>query len=298
MSLLGVLPYWQLGPWDIGPLTIHSFGLAIVIGLVLAITLGGNRFEKITGRAPEEFHNLAIYLIIFGWMFSHIFEVVMYQPHSIREDPLILFKVWGSISSVGGVLGGVIAFLIWAYRKPGEDHLMWANVAGWTLPFAFFWGRVGCALVHDHPGKDATDFALWNWIYEKSGGSLPEVFPLAMEFPDGVIRHDLGFYEAIWWFFLAVLFFFLGRKPRRRGFYLWLLPLLYAPVRFMLDFLRLEPNAALHGDVRYLGLTPAQYTVIGFFLLGLYLFKKYRNAPVEEWESLKNSSQAKAKTSS
>lgn len=284
MSVLGVLPYWQLGPWDIGPLTIHSFGLAIVIGLVLGLWLCGNRMHKIKGIEPERVHNFAIFLIIFGWIFSHIFEVVMYQPHAIRENPLILFQVWGSISSVGGVLGGIIAFLIWARRNPNEDTIAWANSGAWTLPICFFWGRVGCALVHDHPGKDATDFALWNWIYEKTGGAVPEIFPLAMEFPDGVIRHDLGFYEAIWWFFLAALFLFLGRKPRRRGLYLWLLPLLYAPVRFMLDFLRLEPNAVLHGDVRYLGLTPAQYTVIGFFAVGIYFWTKYRNAPVEEWE--------------
>lgn len=285
MSVLGVLPYWQIGPWDIGPLTIHSFGLAIVTGLIMGLYLGGERLMRLNDQDPERFHNFGIFLIIFGWIFSHVFEVVMYQPHAIRENPFILLQVWGSISSVGGVLGGIIAFFIWAYRNQREDHLQWANLAAWVLPFCFFWGRVGCALVHDHPGKDATEFGLWNWFYELTGGAVPEVFPLALEFPDGVIRHDLGFYEAIWWFFLAVLFYFLGKKERRRGLYIWLLPLLYAPVRFGLDFLRLEPNRMLHGDVRYFGLTPAQYTVIGFFAIGIYFYLKYRNAPIERWHN-------------
>ncbi len=285
MTLLGVLPYWQVGPWDIGPLTLHSFGLAVVIGLFLGLYLAGKRLEKIKGIAPERVHNFGFWCIVFGWSFSHIFEVVTYQPHMILEDPLILIRVWGSISSVGGVLGGVIAYLLWCKWNPDEDHLAWGNLGAWTLPFCFFFGRVGCALVHDHPGQDATEFGPWNWLYEVTGGAVPEVFPLALEWHDGVIRHDLGFYEAIYWFFLAVLFYWMGQKPRRRGLYLWLLPLLYAPVRFFLDFLRVQPGDPLSygDDVRYLGLTPAQYTVIGFFILGVILWYRWRNNPVEKW---------------
>lgn len=287
MSVLGVLPYWQFGPWELGPLTIHSFGLAVVTGLIWGLWLAGRRMERLKGVHPEEVHNFGIYVIIFGWIVSHIFEVLMYQPHAVRENPLILLQVWGSISSVGGVIGGIIAVFIWMYRHPEKDHLAWANLGAWTLPFCFFWGRVGCALVHDHPGKDATEFGLWNWIYDVTGGAVPEIFPLALEFPDGTIRHDLGFYEMLWWGVLAIIFLILAQKPRREGLFLWLLPLLYAPVRFFLDFLRVEPNPYLHGDARYLGLTPAQYVVIGFFITGIYLFIRHRNAPIEVWEAHK-----------
>jgi phosphatidylglycerol:prolipoprotein diacylglycerol transferase len=47
--------------------------------------------------------------------------------------------------------------------------------------------------------------------------------------------------------------------------------LLYAPLRFGLDFLRAD-------DVRYAGLTPAQYVMIGLFaagIFGYFRFKKY-----------------------
>jgi phosphatidylglycerol---prolipoprotein diacylglyceryl transferase len=43
--------------------------------------------------------------------------------------------------------------------------------------------------------------------------------------------------------------------------------LVYAPTRFLLDFLRL-PDAE-GGDLRYASLTPAQWSCIGLFVLGL-----------------------------
>lgn len=297
MNVLGVLPYPQLGPWDVGPLEIHAFGIAIAVGLLLGVSLAGVRGEKTLGVSQERVHNFGIYLIIVGWIFSHIFEVVTYQPEMILEDPLILVRVWGSISSVGGILGGVLAYLIWAYRNPDENHIGWGDLGAWTLPICFFFGRVGCWLAFDHPGKEAAEFGLWNWVYEKTGGAVPEIFPLAMESPerfDWGIRHNLGFYEALLWFGIMVLFFVLSRKPRRQGFYLWLLPLIYGPVRFFMDFLRAHPEDMVNaqmtfeqlgwgGDARYLGLTPAQYTSLVFVVIGVALWWKWRNNPVADW---------------
>ncbi len=297
MNFLGVLPYPQLGPWGLGPLEIHAFGVAIAIGLLMGVSLAGMRGEKTLGVSQDEVHNFAIYVIIVGWIFSHIFEVVTYQPHMILEDPLILIRVWGSISSVGGILGGILAYMIWMRRHPEKDHLGWLDLGAWTVPICFFWGRVGCWLAFDHPGQKAEDFAIWNWVYEKTGGNVPELFPLAMESPeqfDWGIRHNLGFYETLLWLGIMIFFFILSRKPRRKGLYLWLLPLIYSPIRFAMDFLRARPEDMVNaqmtfeqlgwgGDARYMGLTPAQYTTIGFFIVGLILWRRWRNNPVAEW---------------
>ena len=65
---------------------------------------------------------------------------------------------------------------------------------------------------------------------------------------------------------IIVLFVWLERRRRRPvGFYCALLPLLYAPVRFFLDFLRAPPLEG--GDVRYGGLTPAQWSSV--LMLGI-----------------------------
>ena len=50
-----------------------------------------------------------------------------------------------------------------------------------------------------------------------------------------------------------------------------LLPLVYAPVRFFLDFLRAAPLEG--GDVRYAGLTPAQWSSVAMVGVGLAVWQ-------------------------
>ena len=85
-------------------------------------------------------------------------------------------------------------------------------------------------------------------------------------------RHDLGFYEVLYSLLIIGLFVWLERRKRRPvGFYCVLLPVVYAPVRFFLDFLRAAPLEG--GDVRYAGLTPAQWASILMLGVGLAVWQ-------------------------
>ena len=116
--------------------------------------------------------------------------------------------------------------------------------------------RIGCFLVHDHPGI-RTDFFL------------------AVDFPVrgyGGPRHDLGLYDV---FVLAVisviLYAFKSRRPRE-GRIMGLLAVCYTVPRFLLDFLRASDLNFV--DRRYAGLTPAQYVVMGLFAAGVFLLTR------------------------
>lgn len=268
MQLLGVLPYWTLGPWQLGPLPIYSFGMFVALGLMICFTLIGRRGEQKMGVSNDAVQNFAFYLVAIGWPFAHIFEVLMYRPGVLLEDPLELFKVWGSISSYGGLLGGFIGLAVWKWRNPKEDLLEWADLGAWGLAVPWFFGRLGCASVHDHPGHLAPD-----WF-------------LAIDFParTGLTagpRHDLGFYEALWWIPIIIALFYMDRKPKPKGYYLAVVPMMYAPGRFFFEFLRIPPE--MGGDARYFGLTPAQYLSIVIFLLGTRYWWKIRNNPPMVW---------------
>lgn len=300
MNILAALPLWQFGPWTLienvpvfdMPLQVHSFGMLVAIGLIMALSMGSRRAELKMGFSGESFQNFGIFLIVFGWCFSHVFDVIFYQPQQLAENPLIIFQVWGSISSYGGLLGGIIAVFIWKAMHKDMDLTKWADHAAWALPMAWFFGRMGCASVHDHPG-----------------GIAPDGWPLALQFSDA-IRHDLGFYEMMWWAVIVATFFLLDRVPRKKGFFLGLLFVMYAPVRFLLDFLRVwpqseagnidvngfvqffvdilqvQPEAYVYGgDARYWGLTPAQYVSMGIFTAGVIILFKIRNNPPMKWET-------------
>ncbi|HJX74027.1 MAG TPA: prolipoprotein diacylglyceryl transferase family protein, partial [Candidatus Deferrimicrobiaceae bacterium] len=63
---------------------------------------------------------------------------------------------------------------------------------------------------------------------------------------------------------LCPAFLVLDRKPRPTGFYPLAFLLLYMPVRFFLDFLRIS-------DARYGGLTFGQYAAIAGFAVAGYV---------------------------
>ncbi len=276
MQLLAAIDYdlFRFGPFEIfkkipilqdieflSNIAIHSFGLFVAIGLMITFKLSAKRGEEKLGIDGEEVQNFGLYLVAIGWFFAHFFNILFYEPHKIAEDPLILLKVWGSISSYGGMFGGIIAAYVWKIKNPDKDFMTWVELGVWGLTFSWMFGRIGCASVHDHPGAQS-DFAL-----AISG------------WPDGLTRHDLGLYEAIWWTVIVATILILDRKPRPKGFFVGLVPMMYAPVRFSLDFLRVGPDQG--GDIRYLGLTPAQYFSIGIFTFGVYyFFKVWKNPPI------------------
>jgi len=190
--------------------------------------------------------SIVTWTIFLGFVFSHLVDVTLYTPERLRENPLELFKIWGSMSSFGGIVGGMIAG--WAVCRwkglSAARQLAFIDVVAFVFPFAWIFGRLGCALAHDHPGV-ASD----HW--------------LAVRFPDGP-RFDLGLLELLYTLlFLAPLFALLDRRPRPVGFWLGLFFLLYCPVRFVLDTLRT-------GDPRYgpIAWTPGQFVCVAGTLFG------------------------------
>lgn len=265
MSLLAAIPYdlFTFGPWELfGPLKIQSFGLLVALGLMLSFHMTTKRAEREFGMSGEEFQTFGMYLVIIGWVFSHVFNVLFYEPEKILEDPLILLKVWGSISSYGGLLGGIIGLYVYKWRHPKRDIAELVDLGSYGLTFAWMFGRFGCASVHDHPGS-TTDFFL------------------GITWTDGVVRHDLGFYEALWWIVIVAVVMIADRKPRAVGFYPALVATMYAPARFFFDFLREDVDAG--GDIRYFGLTPGHYLSLLLFAVGVYYWVKIWNKPPMVW---------------
>jgi len=204
-------------------------------------------------RAPRCGFDRATTSTLLGWaiglglVFAHVFDVLVYTPERLAENPLELFRLWGGLSSFGGMLGGLLglALVMWRQGMSAARITRFVDCLIFALPFTLAIGRLGCALLHDHPGV-ASD----HW--------------LAVDFPDGP-RFDLGLLEFLYVSGVAAAFAALGRRRRPSGFYIGLFFALYGPVRFALDGLRVA-------DARYLGWTPAQYlsvlaTLGGFAVL-------------------------------
>ncbi|MDQ3033226.1 MAG: prolipoprotein diacylglyceryl transferase [Myxococcota bacterium] len=236
-------------PWGT-PIAIHPFGLLVATGVVLGAYLARWKAKQ-DGLHPETVMNLAGWVLVPGFICAHIFDDLAYRPELVAENPLHLLMIWEGISSFGGFFGAIGGALAWRHRR-GLPGLAFADPIAFGFPLGWLFGRTGCFTVHDHPGR-VTDFFLGVENYE-------------VGWPPYQVRHDLGLYEVLWSIAVVLLFGFLARKQRPRGFYVALLAILYAPVRFGLDFLRATDIE--QADARYFGFTPAHYAALALLAIG------------------------------
>lgn len=269
-----MIPYVIQPCWQVGPLRMCAFGLIVAASVLAGLELGRRRFSRL-GLDPKVGEGMAWYAIVCGFLGAHLFSVLFYFPRDVAANPLLLLKVWEDISSFGGIIGGFLGIL-WFFRRklPGTDRrtrLAYLDVAASVFPVSLMIGRVACSLAHDHPGtitrfplaislSSADARAYVGQVYESAGraAELPSASVLA-----GMGFHDLGWYEFLYLALVVVpLMLVMARIPRKPGFHLAAFSLLYAPVRFALDFLRVS-------DARYAGLTPAQYACMALLAMAL-----------------------------
>ena len=259
-----------------GPVYFYGFGMMVAIAVVVGWWMTTKRCLR-EGLDAERLQDMFGWVVVTGFIVAHLYSVLAYYPGDAMRNPLLLLKVWENISSFGGIVGGVFGFWLYFRIKGGDirfqEQIRYLDVIAYTFPFAWFFGRLGCTLAHDHPGA-VTSFPLAvslkseaarryiQMVYEEAG-RLAELSSVGDLSRFGF--HDLGWYEFLFTaLFLVPVFFLLGRKKRAPGFYIMAFPLLYIPVRFLLDFLRV-------GDATYFGLTPAQYAGAAVFAVLLAL---------------------------
>ena len=256
-----MFPYLEQPSLSLGNYTLYFFQVAVCTAVILGYEIVVRRGPRL-GLDDEQTAGILAWVILWGFVGSHVFDTLAYYPERVLADPLELFKIWGSMSSFGGMMGGILAagFLVRRHGWSGRQGLILIDSIGFAFPFAWIFGRLGCALAHDHMGI-ATD----HW--------------LGVQFPEGT-RFDLGLLEFLYTVPIAGLFFVLDRKPRPAGFFLGLFLTLYGPVRFVLDTLRT-------GDARYLSWTPGQYIAILATLGGAALLISALRRPADDDETAK-----------
>lgn len=251
-----MLPYYEIPPLHLGPLTIHPFGVLVATAVLVGSSLANKRSIAV-GLNDEITEGAAGYAIVVGFITAHLYSAIAYFPERIAENPLYLLKVWDGISSFGGFIGGMCAVIYYLKVKRGVSFWAYGDAIMYGWAVAWIFGRLGCTVAFDHPGSLTTFF-------------LGMPYPGDGELPAG-IRHNLGFYEAIWAAAVSLLFYTQRNKQHFRGWYLIVYGILYTPFRFALDFLRAV-------DKRYFGLTPGQYAAIAMLGLTIFVFFKRRGA--------------------
>jgi phosphatidylglycerol:prolipoprotein diacylglycerol transferase len=247
------LPYVEL-PRTPG---IPFYGLILLTGMVVGgavIARLGKRFGVASGDA-------VLFAVVLGggsFVAAHVFDVAWYQWDAAMARPQLWIQMTNGHSLFGAL--AISALLTWFWARARRlDLAAHADLAAMGILVTMLFGRVACALVHDHPGRQ-TDL------------------PIGVDFPadrtfvgdpafalEGTVRlHDLGLYELVLLLPLFAVACWLWRRELRPGLLAVILAIAYAGLRFPLDFLRhpsTEPTRA--------GMTAGQWGSIVLLLFAI-----------------------------
>ena len=248
-----MIPFFQFDIINLGPVVIQVWGLFVSLGIASALTFSYFLCKKYL-LSGELILDIGIWTIIGAFIMARVFHIVFYNPVYFVSNPSEIIQIWhGGASSLGGFVGAGLAMWIFAKKRKFtlKELLPYFDIGALGLWLGWGIGRIGCFLIHDHPGTLTSFF-------------------LGVKYPDGA-RFDLGLMESILGFVLFIIFYFLFKKLIKIH---WGLTAIlsfgsYAVVRFFLDFLRV-PSSVFGGDTRYGYLTPAQWGMVAM-LAGLTL---------------------------
>jgi phosphatidylglycerol---prolipoprotein diacylglyceryl transferase len=252
------LPYYHLG--SIGP--IQGFGVIVAIGVLIGAGVL-RRYGEWHGISDDHIRGLTGWVVVTGFIGAHVFDVLFYQWEAFQKDPILLLKIWVGISSYGGFLGGAFGWWFYVWWKRLDMRLL-ADVTIVGLLVAFTIGRLACTVVSDHIGAAVADPDAWYAAFAMDYPRRLNPGDLAVHYP-GTSEHiaawNLGLLEFLYLVPVTAFILWYAFRPSKRpnaGMVTVLTGVLYAPVRFFLDYLRVNPE----NDPRYVGLTFAQWVSI------------------------------------
>jgi phosphatidylglycerol---prolipoprotein diacylglyceryl transferase len=129
----------------IGPVSIHSYGLMIAIGFLLAMFLAQRDGKKI-GIDPNAVSNIAFFGLALGILGTRLLHIVMFPQGYSLSDPIGWIAIWrGGLVFQGALPGGVLAVVFGCrfYKIPAWKAI---DLGIPYLPLAHAFGRIGCLM--------------------------------------------------------------------------------------------------------------------------------------------------------
>src|SRR3712207_3138141 len=100
----------------LGPFTLYSFGLLVVLGFIAAAALAC-RLARERGLPPEAFVD-GSFVILWASIVGARLLFVLLNWRSFSGNPLDLVAIWrGGMSFHGGLAGGVLAGVLFMRRR-------------------------------------------------------------------------------------------------------------------------------------------------------------------------------------
>jgi prolipoprotein diacylglyceryl transferase len=236
VPVLASIPSPDNGVIDIGPIPLHSYGLLLAIGVLVAAWIAERRWVA-RGFDGKTFSDMAVWIVVGGVVGARVYHVISdYQLFT--DDWLRAFQIWKGGLSIWGVLaGGVIAVIVLTRIKHvGTLPLMDCIAPGLLAAQAI--GRWGNYFNQELFGGPSD----LPWAVEISPGNRPPGYLDATTF------HPTFLYESLYCLFLLGVVLWVERRFRlRKGQMFALYLATYTFGRFFFEGMRIDPANEIFG---------------------------------------------------
>ena len=247
--------------------SIDMYAICFILGIIacLVFTIIAMKKCGYSASASDTIIIIGIFSIILGLLFAVLFQSL----YDFIANPSEGFKITGRMTFLGGLLGGVIAFLglyfLYVYVinprlkeknffKSNMNKGVWylVRIAPISITIAHAFGRIGCLFAGCCHGHVTTE---WYGIWNEQVGAKTIPIPL---------------YESIFLFILsAVMIVLLFKFHSKDNMAVYLVS--YGIWRFIIEFFRADNRGG-----KIIGLYPSQFWSILMIIGGIAMFFIYR----------------------
>ena len=229
--------------WDpiqviqIGPLSLHIYGLIIGVGLMLAVLYGWRRSRQF-GIKTDDITDGVLWIVPFAIVCARAYYCIFEWDERFADDPISVLYIWnGGLAIYGGIIGAVIGVAVFCYfKKIKLPALLDLVLLGFLIGQSI--GRWGNFFNREAFGAE-TDIFIRMGLFQNADGSYSNVMHYF---------HPTFLYESLWNAAGFVLLHFLSKKRQydgqiALGYVLW-----YGLGRTFIEGLRTD--SLMWGDFR------------------------------------------------
>ncbi|WP_460536362.1 prolipoprotein diacylglyceryl transferase [Humibacter ginsengiterrae] len=226
-----------LAQFHIGPLTIHTYALCILAGIIAAVIITSQRLAH-RGADRGVVVDVLIWAVPLGIVCARLYHVFTHIGDYFYPGANLwnVFAIWdGGNALYGSLLGGALGAYI-ACRRAGLRFWSFADALAPGMLVAQSLGRLGNYFNHELFGLPTT--LPWGLQIESSNPKFPPGLPA------GTLFHPVFLYEIIWNLTGVVIILVLERRLSLRlgrAFAVYLI--WYGLGRSWLEAIRIDPTS-------------------------------------------------------
>jgi prolipoprotein diacylglyceryl transferase len=237
-QLIASIPSPSSGTVDLGPFSLHMYGVTLLVAIALCIWITGRRWVA-RGGDWDLIYRCALWGVSSGIVGARLYHLATSWDEVPDPKWRGAFEIWhGGLGVWGGIaLGTVVGVLV--ARRAGVDAALLADCVAPGLLVAQGIGRIGNWWNQELYGKP-TDLP---WGLEIDPSHYGSTF-----YAPGTTFHPTFLYELIWDLLAAAALILLARRFRIRPPGLFALYVsVYCFGRFWVELLRIDPAHHIGG---------------------------------------------------